>query len=77
VVAVCLVCRPVSYVWNQCDGEHPGHCGNVNALAFSSAGVSIALDIFTLALPITQIWKLHLGLKKKIGVALMFSVGAL
>lgn len=76
-VAVCLICRPVSYVWNQWDMEHVGHCGDVNALAFANAGVSIVLDIFTLIFPITQVWKLHLGLKKRIGVILMFSVGAL
>lgn len=76
-VAVCLVCRPVSFVWNQWDGEHVGHCGDLNALAFANAGVSIFLDVVTLALPITQIWNLHLTLKKKIGVMLMFSVGGL
>ena len=77
MVTACLVCRPVSFVWNQWDGEHSGHCGNANALVFSNAGVSIVLDAFTLALPITQIWKLHLGLKKRVGIALMFGVGAL
>ncbi|KAH9204947.1 hypothetical protein DL95DRAFT_255244, partial [Leptodontidium sp. 2 PMI_412] len=74
--AVCLICRPLSYVWNQWDMEHVGQCGDMNALAFANAGVSIVLDIFTLILPITQVWKLQLGLKKKIGVILMFSVGA-
>ena len=76
-VAVCLICRPVSYVWNQWDMEHVGHCGDMNTLAFANAGVSIVLDIFTLILPITQVWKLNLGLKKRIGVTVMFSVGAL
>ena len=77
VIAVCSICRPVSYVWNQWDKEHVGHCGDINALAFANAGISIILDIFTLILPITHIWKLHLGLKKRLGVILMFSVGAL
>jgi hypothetical protein len=35
------------------------------------------LDIFTLILPITQVWNLSLGRRRRIGVILMFSVGAL
>jgi hypothetical protein len=76
-VATCLICRPLSYFWNRWDMEHVGHCGDVQAHAFANAGVNIVLDIFTLILPITQVWNLHLGLKRKIGIMLMFSVGAL
>jgi hypothetical protein len=64
-------------MWTSLDGKHQGHCRNNNALAFSHAGVSIVLDLVTLALPIGQIWNLQLKTKKKIGVLLMFSVGAL
>ncbi|PVH72157.1 hypothetical protein DL98DRAFT_611756, partial [Cadophora sp. DSE1049] len=75
-IAICLVCKPISHAWNLWDMEHVGHCGNINALAFANAGVSIVLDVFTLILPLTQIWSLNLGLKKRIGIMLMFSVGA-
>ncbi|CAN9285359.1 unnamed protein product [Alternaria alternata] len=74
--AVAFICTPVSFMWTSLDGKHRGHCGNNNALAFSHAGVSIVLDLVTLALPIGQIWNLQLKTKKKIGVLLMFSVGA-
>ncbi|RII09966.1 hypothetical protein CUC08_Gglean005956 [Alternaria sp. MG1] len=73
---VAFICTPVSFMWTSLDGKHQGHCGNNNALAFSHAGVSIVLDLVTLALPIGQIWNLQLKTKKKIGVLLMFSVGA-
>jgi hypothetical protein len=76
-VADCLICRPISYFWNRWDSEHHGHCGNSQAHAFAAAGVSIVLDIFTLILPITQVWNLSLGRRRRIGVILMFSVGAL
>jgi hypothetical protein len=76
-LAAIFVCTPVSFAWMQWDGMHTGKCINNNALAFTHAGHSICVDFLTLSLPITQIWKLHLGLKKKIGVLLMFSVGAL
>ncbi|KAF2998310.1 hypothetical protein E8E13_007608 [Curvularia kusanoi] len=74
--AAVFVCTPVSFAWKQWDGEHSGKCINNNALAFTHAAHSILVDFITLSLPITQILKLHLGLKKKIGVLLMFGVGA-
>lgn len=72
-----FVCTPISYAWNQWDGEHEGKCISNNALAFAHAGWSITVDFVTLALPVTQIWNLQLSMKKKAGVLLMFSVGAL
>lgn len=30
-------CRPISYYWNQWDGEHKGRCVNVNAMAWANA----------------------------------------
>ncbi|KAF1924862.1 uncharacterized protein M421DRAFT_424493 [Didymella exigua CBS 183.55] len=75
-LAATFVCTPISFAWERWDGEHTGKCINNNALAFTHAAHSILTDFVTLSLPITQIWNLHLGLKKKIGVLLMFSVGA-
>ena len=75
--AVAFICSPISFMWKRVEGGHEGHCGNSNTLAFSHAGISILLDFTTLALPIAQIWGLHLKTKKKIEVILMFSVGAL
>lgn len=76
-LAATFVCSPINYAWKQWDGEHAGKCVNNNSLAFSHAAFSILIDFVTLSLPITQIWNLQLGMKKKIGVLLMFSVGAL
>jgi hypothetical protein len=60
------------------DGEHQGTCLiNNNALGFANAGISILLDIWMLCLPLTQLLKLSLHWKKKVGVAMMFSVGLL
>ncbi|KAH8719142.1 hypothetical protein GQ44DRAFT_624042, partial [Phaeosphaeriaceae sp. PMI808] len=76
VLAAVFVCSPVNYAWMRWDGEHKGKCINNNSLAFSHAVISILTDFAALSLPITQIWTLHLALKKKIGVLLMFSVGS-
>lgn len=72
---VCHVSRTLYYIWTRWDGEHKGKCVDVNALAFVNGGVRIALDLVTLALPISQIRSLQLGLRKKIFSGAMLSVG--
>ncbi|CAG8949283.1 hypothetical protein HYFRA_00004908 [Hymenoscyphus fraxineus] len=68
-------CSPISFFWTNWDGEHEGKCFNSNAMTWANAGIGIALDIWMLALPMQQVFKLNLHWKKKIGVAMMFSVG--
>ncbi|KAM0282380.1 hypothetical protein ACHAQH_003060 [Verticillium albo-atrum] len=68
-------CRPIDYFWKSWDGEHEGHCLDVNAIAWANAGISIVLDFWMLTLPLSQIRTLRLHWKKKIGVTLMFCVG--
>ncbi|KAF7945312.1 hypothetical protein EAE96_010088 [Botrytis aclada] len=70
-----LQCRPISFYWKRWDGEHSGKCLDINALAFSSAGISIVMDIWMLILPLTQLYDLNLHWKKKISVAAMLSIG--
>jgi hypothetical protein len=72
-----FLCSPITFAWTQWDGEHTGKCNNNNTLSYANASISILLDLVALSLPIPQIWNLQLSLKKKIGVLLMFSVGAL
>lgn len=70
-------CLPVDFYWKRWDGEHSGKCINVNALAWSNAAISIALDLWMLGIPIYQLTKLQMQLKKKIFVGMMFCVGTL
>ncbi|TLS29031.1 hypothetical protein PpBr36_00082 [Pyricularia pennisetigena] len=72
-----LQCQPVSYFWTRWDGQHRGTCVDINALAWSHAVISIALDVWMLAVPLSQLRALRLNWKKKLGVALMFCVGTL
>ena len=86
-------CQPISYYWNQWDGEHMGSCVNVNAMAWANAIseillnlkcfkdtdsmgvlVSIILDAWMLGLAISQLVKLQMHWKKKVGVGIMFAV---
>ncbi|KAH6714062.1 hypothetical protein BKA61DRAFT_689549 [Leptodontidium sp. MPI-SDFR-AT-0119] len=75
VIIVCTICRPLYYMWTQWEGEHEGSCIDMNTLAFANAGIGILLDLVTLGLPISQIRRLQLGLRKKIAVSSMLSVG--
>lgn len=70
-------CTPISYFWTKWDGEHKGSCIDINALSWSNAAISIALDAWMLALPFWQLKGLQLNWKKKIGVGLMICVGTL
>ncbi|KAH7120705.1 CFEM domain-containing protein, partial [Dactylonectria macrodidyma] len=70
-------CSPIPHFWKQWDGMHEGTCANVNAISWSNASISIALDLWILAIPLWQLRSLKLHWKKKVGVALMFCVGTL
>ncbi|KAF6826258.1 CFEM domain-containing protein [Colletotrichum plurivorum] len=82
-VAVCVTfvivnlnqCKPLSYFWNGWDGRHPGYCIDLSAMALSHAALNIAIDIWMLVLPATQIYKLNLQKRQKIGIMSMFGVG--
>ncbi|KAK7458393.1 integral membrane protein [Colletotrichum acutatum] len=75
-VILCFAqCQPFSHFWNGWDGAHEGHCVDLNRIGLSHVSLNITLDIIMLILPITQIYKLQLNRKKKIGVMAMFLVG--
>ncbi|PMD36331.1 hypothetical protein L207DRAFT_602395 [Hyaloscypha variabilis F] len=70
-------CQPIDYYWNKWDGEHHGTCINGNGFTWANAAISIVLDGWMLALPISQLFKLQLHWKKKVGVGIMFVVGTI
>lgn len=70
-------CKPISHKWAGWNGDQPGRCLSINAVTWAIAAASIVLDFWMLALPLSQLKKLQLHWKKKVGVAMMFSVGML
>lgn len=70
-------CTPVSYIWENWDGEHTGKCINFHIFAWAHAGINIVLDIIIMAVPLPELWRLSLSLKKKIYIMMMFSIGLL
>ncbi|OAQ93980.1 CFEM domain-containing protein [Purpureocillium lilacinum] len=75
IITSIFQCRPVHYFWTKWDGMHKGSCADANAISWSNAAMSIALDLWILAIPLWQLRSLKMHWKKKVGVALMFCVG--
>lgn len=70
-------CTPIKFFWLKWDDAEAGYCMNTNALAWCNAVLSIATDIWMLAVPLWQLRTLQLDRKRKFGVGVMFSVGTL
>lgn len=77
VIAALFNCSPISHYWTQYFENSQGHCVNINAFGWANASLGVATDIWMLYLPLSQIHKLQLHWKKKIGVMIMFMLGAL
>ncbi|KAL0934098.1 uncharacterized protein CTRU02_210897 [Colletotrichum truncatum] len=76
VILCCVQCQPISYAWNGWDGEHQGGCGvQSSSIGLIHVAFQIAIDLVMLVLPITQVYKLQMDFKKKLGVMAMFLVG--
>ncbi|KAH7155938.1 hypothetical protein EDB81DRAFT_840170 [Dactylonectria macrodidyma] len=75
-LAFAFQCHPVSYFWYQWDGEHEGQCTDSNVTVWTHAALGITIDIWMLAVPLSQLRSLNLDWKKKVGVGIMFCVGA-
>jgi hypothetical protein len=77
VTATALQCTPVDGAWRGWDGTYAASCRNVNALAWAAAAVSIALDLCMLVLPMPALWRLKMGVRKRLQVMFMFGLGVL
>jgi hypothetical protein len=77
IVSSVLICHPISFVWTRWSHGTQGTCLNLNAMAWSNAAISIALDLWMLAIPLSQLKTLNLDWKKRIAAGLMFCVGTL
>lgn len=73
--ATTFQCTPVSMAWNQWDGLHKGTCNNIHLQGWIAAAINIVLDAIVMALPLRHLSKLNMGIKKKVMVMAMFSVG--
>ncbi|KAI5465293.1 hypothetical protein BGZ63DRAFT_410954 [Mariannaea sp. PMI_226] len=70
-----IPCWPITYLWNQWDGKHKGHCVDVNLMGWLNAACTIAMSVLILIIPLWQLKRLNLKRSKKLGVAAMFILG--
>jgi hypothetical protein len=78
VAAVAIFqCRPISFYWTQWEDGSTGKCIDINLVGWIHGSVNVAVDIWLLVIPLSQIVHLQLHWKKKVGVAVMFVAGTL
>ncbi len=78
VTAAIFQCSPIHYWWTQYEENHgEGRCININAMGWSNATISVVIDVLMIAIPLSQITKLQLHWRKKVGVIIMFLTGTL
>ncbi|XMA09444.1 hypothetical protein WAI453_002235 [Rhynchosporium graminicola] len=68
-------CWPISYNWHGWKGEMQGKCLNIQAFNYASSAVNIILDFAILILPLPWLIRLKVGLKRKLSIIFMFSIG--
>lgn len=69
-------CVPVSFVWEGWLGTFGPHwCLNVHALTYTAAAFSITQDLIILIMPLPLLWNLNTGLRQRIDIGIMFSLG--
>ncbi|PCD24789.1 hypothetical protein AU210_013904 [Fusarium oxysporum f. sp. radicis-cucumerinum] len=68
--------RPLDLFWNGWKNKNPqGVILSGNLIGITHGAWNVALDIWMMILPMTQLLKIGIKLKKKIGVIAMFGVG--
>ncbi|WXC49335.1 hypothetical protein QX201_009018 [Fusarium graminearum] len=77
ILIAAFQCQPISYFWTKWEhkADNMGTCLDINAITWSSGSINIALDVWILSIPLSQLKKMNLDWRKKIGVGIMFSVG--
>ncbi|OAG05885.1 uncharacterized protein CC84DRAFT_1090992, partial [Paraphaeosphaeria sporulosa] len=76
IIGLLAGCSPIQYNW---DTSIPGgHCGITRSQSFYLSGaLNLALDIIIVVLPLPVIWTLRVSGLRKLGISLMFSLGAM
>lgn len=76
VLADIFNCIPFKYSWIDTTSPAP-YCFNFNLFWFSSGIIETVLDLVIISLPVSMVAKLHLSMRKRIGLGGVFLLGAL
>jgi len=74
-LAALFQCTPVSFFWNQLDGDIPGFCINEYSFLAANAALNITSDIMILVLPMPIVWRLHIKKSQKLAISSIFLLG--
>lgn len=74
VFATIFQCLPIPKSWNK---SLDGHCINSDVFWIAYAVMNVLTDVMVLSLPIPQIFKLHLKLRDKFMLYVIFLLGGL
>jgi large subunit ribosomal protein L36e len=69
-----FMCRPREKYWNRLK---TGSCYDWDASMLGTGFFNVFSDFALLLLPVRSIWKLHVPIKKKLGVLAVFATGLL
>ncbi|KAI3395067.1 hypothetical protein diail_1824 [Diaporthe ilicicola] len=75
VLADIFNCIPFKYSWISSMSPAP-YCFNFNLFWFSTGIIETVLDVVIISLPVSMVAKLHLSVKKRIGIGGVFLLGA-
>ncbi|KAI1389506.1 uncharacterized protein F4822DRAFT_427855 [Hypoxylon trugodes] len=75
-ISLAIMCRPISAIWDQYLGIVQAKCIDIKAAYISYASINIPLDILILVIPIPQILKLQMSMRKKLQICTLFSLGS-
>lgn len=78
ILVTVFQCVPVENYWlRYLQQDSSGQCLNMNLLGWTNGAVSVAIDLWIIGIPLSQLTKLDLHWKKKIGAVVMFLTGTL
>ena len=69
-----FICNPIRKAWNP---YVAGRCLNSNRVLLSVSCLRILYEFQILLLPLPTIWSLQMGLRRKLGIVLIFGGGLL
>lgn len=75
LVTTCVQCLPLEYNYTNWDGEHKGHCNNLNTQTYAFGAINMVCDIMILIMPLRELYHLQVKGPQKIQLFIMFSVG--
>ncbi|KAJ8107711.1 hypothetical protein OPT61_g8678 [Boeremia exigua] len=75
-LAMTFACWPIPAIWTAWTMEEkPTYCIDQNLFYYCAAAANISSDLMIAIIPIPQLWKLKLTLKKKLLLSAIFGVG--